>query len=325
MLLVEKIEEYLKSQATVWPVHSNRASELGHPCLRYLVFLRTRWQDKAPPSPRLLAVFREGQIHEDAILRLLQDAGLTILEQQRPFYWPEYQISGKIDAKLKVDDWLAEKLVEKYNLSFNGNFLIPLEVKSCSSMVFNSIEDYQSLKKSKYPWIRKYPAQMVLYLLMDNKEIGLMLFKDKQTGALKEVWIPLDWELGEELLQKAEAVNRHVAEGTVPEAEWDEDFCPDCPFLHICSVEVKREPLEFAEDPELAEKIKRWWELKPLKAEWERLDKEIKKAVEGKEKMIVGEFLVTGRWKERKPYTVQGYRYWEKKIIPLSKAKAKNL
>lgn len=320
-MIVERIENYFRSQAKVWPVRSNRASELGHPCLRYLVFLRTRWQDRALPSPRLLAIFREGQIHEDAVLRLLQESGFTIVEQQRPFFWEEYQITGKIDAKLGLDERLAEELNQAYGVSLNGHRpLVPLEIKSCSSMVFKTIEDYQGLKSSKYLWIRKYPAQMVLYLLMDNKEIGLMLFKDKQTGAIKEVWIPLDWDLGEELLKKAEAVNRHVAEGTIPSAEWDEDYCPECPFLHICSVEARRTAMDFSEDSELAEKIRRWWELKPLKAEYDRLDEEIKKAVKGKEKMVVGGFLVTGRWEERKPYTVKGYRYWKKKIVPLSEA-----
>lgn len=35
-------EKFYTRDVKISPVHTNRASEIGHPCLRYLVYLRTR-------------------------------------------------------------------------------------------------------------------------------------------------------------------------------------------------------------------------------------------------------------------------------------------
>src|SRR5213594_2204027 len=42
------------------PVTANRASQLGGDCDRELVYLRTRWQDAAPPPLDLQILFQEG-------------------------------------------------------------------------------------------------------------------------------------------------------------------------------------------------------------------------------------------------------------------------
>ena len=301
-MIIEKVNEYVKSQIEQWPVRSNRASDLGHGCLRYLVLNRTRWQEKTLHDTRLQTIFNEGNLHEKAVLRLLEDAGFNIIEQQRAFEWKEYGITGHIDCKIAL----------------NGK-VPPTEIKSASSFMFDSINNIQDLYNGKYHYLRKYPAQLDLYLLMDEKPEGLFIFKNKQTGALKEIWMPINYDLGEKLLKKAEAINKHVAEATLPDCiPYDEMICGDCGFEHICLPEVKRDALELETDPELEGKIERWFELKPYNKEYDSLDKEIKARFKEQDKVIVGNYLITGKMIQRKGFTVAAGEYWKCNIKPLA-------
>jgi len=297
-MIVEKIEALKRSRIEQWPVRSNRASDLGHDCIRYLVLNRIRWQEKTLHDVNLQTIFDEGNLHEKAVLRDLQDAGLNIIEQQRAFEWPEYQITGHIDAKLAV----------------NGN-VIPLEIKSSSPFMWQSLNTIQDLYNGKYHYLRKYPAQMTCYLLMDEKPEGLFLFKNKQTGALKEIPMSLDYDLGEKLLKKAEAINKHVADGTLPDCiPYDEQICGDCGFEHICLPDVKRDALEIQTDPELEAKIERWFELKSHKSEYDTLDKEVKAQLKNQEKIVIGDYLIMGKIVQRKGFTVADGEYWKTTI-----------
>jgi len=294
-MIVEKIEELKRSRIKQWPVRSNRASDLGHECLRYLVLQRTRWQEKKLHDVRLQSIFDEGNLHESAVIRDLMDAGIQVIEPQRGYEWREYQITGHIDAKIVI----------------NGK-VVPLEIKSASPFIFQALNNIQDLYHGKYHYLRKYPAQMTIYLLMDNKEEGLFLFKNKVTGELKEIPMPLDYDLGEKLLKKAEAINEHVANETLPDyIPYDEEICGECPFQHVCLPEIKRDALEIETDPELEEKLKRYFELKPLKSEYDKLDKEIKIKFKEQEKVVIGNWLVTGKWVERKGFTVETSQYWK--------------
>jgi len=217
-MIVEKILEAKKAKIKQWPVNANRASELGHECLRYLVLNRTRWQEKGLYDARLQMIFDMGKAVEDMVCQDLKEAGFTIVEQQRPFSWPQYQITGSIDFKLAIDG-------QTY----------PAEIKSAAPHPFASINSVEDMLKHKYPYMRRYPAQLTLYLLMDGKEKGLFLFKNKSSGELKEIWMDLDYEFAESLVQKAEVINNHVAGGTLPEPiEYQDDICGECAFAHIC-------------------------------------------------------------------------------------------
>ena len=159
-MIVESLIELKKSRIKQWPVNSNRASSLGHECLRYLVYERTRWQEKVLHGVTLQMIFDEGNLHEKAVIRDLQDAGNEIIEQQRAFAWSAYLITGHIDGKLLKD-----------------SIAIPFEIKSCSPWIFQSINKLNDLHNHKYHHVRCYPSQLTLYLLMDNKEFGYFIFK----------------------------------------------------------------------------------------------------------------------------------------------------
>jgi CRISPR/Cas system-associated exonuclease Cas4 (RecB family) len=304
-VIVEKIYDAAARQIKQMPVNSNRASDLGHPCVRYHVLNRTQWQQRAMHDVGLQMIFRMGNEIERIVLRELEEAGLTVIEQQRAFSLPEQQITGHIDGLIKMDDGIW-----------------PLEIKSCSPYVFKSINTVDDLTHGKYPYLRKYPAQLVLYCLMGNKEKGVIIFKDKTSGALKEIWVPLDYDLGEQLLKRAEATNAHVAAGTLPDPINDNLWCDGCAYAHICLPEHIGTEVEI-DTGELATMLDRMMELKPAATEYKELDEAVSKAVEGREKVLAGGWFVLGKYCERKSYDIPAElkaqyekitQYWRKTI-----------
>jgi len=310
-MIVEKVLEAKQAKIKQWPVNANRASELGHPCLKYLVLLRTSWQERALYDARLQMIFDMGKMVEDLVYQDLREAGFTIVEQQRPFSWAKYQITGSIDFKIAID-----------------GKAFPTEVKSAAPHPFESINSVQDMLKHKYLYMRKYPAQLTLYLLMDNKDEGLFLFKNKSTGELKEIWMDLDYEFAESLVRKAETINKHVAEGTLPAPmDYDEDICGDCGFAHICLPDRIGNEVEVTQDGVLLELVNRYMELKPGAKEYDEVNEKITKLVQGREKILVGDYFIEGKWVPRKVYHVpddvkQQYadtsQSWQKKIIPVA-------
>jgi len=311
-MIVEKILEAKQAKIKQWPVNANRASELGHPCLRYLVLLRTRWQERALYDARVQMIFDMGRAVEDMVFQDLREAGFTIVEQQRPFSWAKYQITGAIDFKLAID-----------------GKVYPTEVKSAAPHPFASINSVVDMLKHKYLYMRKYPAQLTLYLLMDGKEEGLFIFKNKSSGEVKEIWMDLDYDFAESLVQKAETVNKHVAEGTLPAPmDYDENICQECPFAHICIPDRIGKEVEITQDGELLELVNRYMELKPGAKEYDEVNERINKLVQGREKILVGDYFIEGKWQTRKVYKVPDdvkakyedtSQSWQKNIIPIEK------
>jgi CRISPR/Cas system-associated exonuclease Cas4 (RecB family) len=283
-MLIEKVIDAKKKKIRLHPTHVNRASEIGHQCLRYLVFKRVRWQDATLHDVDLQFVFDEGHLQERAVIRDLEDAGWSIIEQQRDYFWAEFQLSAHLDGKVVLE-----------------NEANPIEVKSMSQFVWVKINTIDDLKNARMPHLQKYPAQLNVYNLLSNSHRGFLILKNKSTGQLKEIEVPLDYEAAETLLKKCEAINDHVKQGTVPAPiPYSESMCGRCPFLHICLPDVKREALDLTDDPELEIKLKRRAELAPLRSEYETLDEEVKEMVREKEKIVCGDFLIRGRYQDRK-------------------------
>lgn len=299
-MIVDQITESKRKKISSYPVHVNRASDLGNPCIRYHVYQRTRSEEKVLHDVGLQYVFDLGTDFEKIVLKELAEAGIEIIEQQRSFEWKDLSISGHVDGLVRVDG-------KAY----------PIEIKSMSPYVFESIKDVTSLTKGKYHYLRKYPTQLNLYMLMKGIDKGVFIFKNKSTGAYKEIWMDLDYVLGEETLKRAEAVNAHVAAGTLPEPINDDMWCEGCAYAHICLPDHIGKEVE-VDSGELATMLDRLEELKAVKKEYDELDAQIKEAVNGREKILAGGWFVTGKWCERKSYTVEGGQYWRRSVKKVS-------
>jgi len=288
----EILDAETAKRINIWPHPTNRASEAGHPCVRFLVLSRTQNSKRSLHSMELQRIFDEGNLHEDALMREMQDAGLRVVEQQRPYEMPEVQLTGRIDGKIAI----------------NGSS-VPLEIKSSSPNVFAAIRDLSPIDmlKSKYSWIRKYPAQILLYVLMEGSEYGLMVFKNKTTGEKCQKVFRLEGELleyTESILKKLEVVNGHIAVGTCPDAALIDD-CKGCAFAKTACFpgEDYGPGIDILKDPDLEAKLNRRGELEAAAKEYEALDKEVKEGLKGKS-AVVGEWIIESKECQRKNYDI---------------------
>lgn len=308
-MIVEKVIESKERKIKSYPVNSNRASDLGIPCVRYHVLNRTRWQEKSLYNVDLQFTFDMGNEIEEIVLKELAEAGIKVIEQQRSFEWKEYQITGHVDGFVQID---------------GGSY--PLEIKSCSPFVFKALNSIHDLTNGKYGYLRKYPAQLTLYMLMKGVERGVFIFKDKSSGQMKEIWMDLDYNLGEELLKRAEAINQHLNDGTMPDPINDDLWCDGCAFAHICLPETIGKEVEI-DTGELSILLDRLEELKPIVKEYEEIDEKVKASVEGREKVLAGNWFIQGKWIEKKAYDIPAEikaqyekvtQYWRRKITKIA-------
>lgn len=278
-----------------YPCHVNRASQIGHPCERYLVLSRSRWQDKMMHEADLQFIFDLGNLYETAILKDFAEAEIVIIEQQRAFEWKEYQLTGHIDGKV-----------------LHEGRAIPAELKSTSPYVWMSINSIQDMVESKYAYLQAYPGQMDCYLLMDNKDYGLWFLKNKVNGQYKVLEHHLDWDRAELLIRKAERINEHVKNDTLPEHINDAGICMRCGFRHICLPDMGDiEQMEGRLINLLDERadIRKIVEASPvpkLQKRMTEVNDMLKKILEGKESVMVGTYFITGSWRK----SGHGSRYW---------------
>jgi len=292
--IVEKLDRETEKRIKQYPHPNNRASECGHPCIRFLVLSRLYPEKKALHEIGLQRIFDEGGLHERAVLREIESAGFELVEQQRAFEWRKFQLSGRIDAKIRL----------------NGK-LIPLEIKSCSPNIFPSIKDStpEEMINSKHIWVRRYPGQILSYMAMDNIEKGIIIFKNKTTGEKCQKNFEFDYDYMEAILKKLEKVNEFVAKNEIPEVEVSEE-CNSCGFSKtVCFPDKDYGPgFIILSDAEKEEMLNRREELKDFFSEYNSLDKKLKAHFKG-QNVICGDFKIESKELERKGYTVDPGSY----------------
>lgn len=302
--VVNKVYESVANQIRVSRCHSNRASELGHPCTRYLVYCQSNWQDAKPVSPELQFIFEGGRMIEVLALEQLKDAGFQVSNQSRDFEDKKLNISGHVDCFL----------------SENGSGSFPCEIKGISQWSFDAVNSAEDMLKAKQHFLRKYPGQLQLYLYLANKEEGLFYIVNKQTYRPKEIWMALDYEFCEGLLKKAESINQHLENESLPDrVEYDENLCAWCRFSHICLPGIQHEGANFFDSEEMVARLEKREALKSVKKEYEELDKQIKATFKGKKETICGDFRITSKEVVKEISARDAYqsKYWNTRITRL--------
>ena len=284
------------------PARSNWPSRAGHPCTRFLVWVRTRWAELQKHDAGLQSVFNEGHFQQKQIIHRLEKMGFEIVEQDRPFEFAGY--SGRLDGKIK--SYLNERFTPP----------VPLEAKSCSPYTFDALNAEEDIIKSKHHYIRGYQHQLNLYMIMDDTDRGVYLFKNKVTGWLKLIPSKLDWALADSLVKRSKEIDEMVvAQIDPPPIGYDDGICGRCGFLSNCYP-----PRDFGEGAELItdqtflDTLARHQELKPLNAEYNSLDKFISKRVKGRSLILAGEYVIEGKEGTRQGYTVPDSVTWTKTI-----------
>lgn len=273
---------------TVYPCNNLRASNLGHPCERYLYLLIKHWNEQKPHDVGLQNIFDLGNTLEEHTIKNIKEAGFEVFTPTvRSWKIEKPLITGREDIRIKDE---------------NGE-LIPVEIKGISPFEYDKLNTVDDFLKSKKPYVRGYPAQLQTYMLYFGKEKGFFALTNKLTGETKFIEMPFDYDYAEKLLQKAERIYKALETEEPPAACEDISVCESCSLAHICG-ECRRVPADIDLDEELDALIDRKSELAAAKKEYEQIDKQIKERVGEREKVITGQYLITRNSFVKKAFTV---------------------
>jgi len=286
--ILNKRNKRLESKINKWPRKHTIASDIPI-CSRQGVYSILNWDERKMHDATLQARFDKGIQEEANLIKELVDLGYEVIEQQVPLakdMTDKYNLSGKIDGKLK----------------FNGS-RIPFEVKSMNPFSYNKVGTLDDVKGDIF--MSRYYRQMQVYLLGHNEEFGLFFFTDC-LGHWKIVPCPLDYQEGENILKKVEEISKHVVERTLPvRIPYDSVICGYCAFNHICLPDIINESkVKFENNVEFESMLKRRGELQPAVKEFEELDDKIKNSVKEMPMVSIGNWLITGKWQERKTFNI---------------------
>lgn len=282
-----KLFKAKQNKITIYPCTHLRASNLGHPCERYLYLLIKHWQEQKPIDVSLQNIFDLGNTLEEHTIKNIKEAGYEVITPTcRSWQIDDPLITGREDIRIKDE---------------NGE-LLPVEIKGISPFEWDKLKTIDDFKNSKKAYIKGYPAQLQIYMFYFAKEKGFFALTNKLTGETRFVEMPFDWDYADELLKKAERIYKCLKTDTLPESCSDISYCENCQLAHICG--TRRNSTDILIDEELDSLINRKQELQPLKSEYEKIDKQIKSKVGQREKVITGQYLIQRKDITRESYTV---------------------
>lgn len=197
---------------------SFRGSELGD-CSRAIQYAALGVKQE-PIGPELALLFADGNLHHDALRSQLRKIG-TVTNVEHPSF-KVYQVGYK-------DKNFSITLTTTCDLHFAGRYVG--ELKSISTFSFKGLSE--EVVKDKY---EHYYWQLQTYLDVYDKEEGFILFKDKNSSALKIFWFKRDPAILQVILQKLAKIqylieNKKMITRPFKKSSWD---CKTCPFRMKC-------------------------------------------------------------------------------------------
>jgi hypothetical protein len=299
--LTKRRETRLQGMINQYPRKNPILSDLGD-CDRQIVYGVTNWKDKPLPGPELQARFEVGNVMEREMVKELLDMGFDFVGGQDHVVingkGGVLLATGRIDGFIK---WEGER--------------IPVEFKSMHPNIYDQVESIEDF--SKKPWLRKYIRQLQMYMFGHNKEYGLFGLTNCLGG---KKWFILYLDLGEceLLLQRLERVHHHLMKGDLPERiPYRDEICGKCDFATICLADIVRSEAQVLADDVLIADLERREQLKDAAGEYTKIDKSVKKRLEGIEKGIAGDFMIAGKLTHRSGYEVAETDYWQVSIKKL--------
>jgi len=243
--IVEALQNKFKSGIKSWVSKSIHASGIGGACIRQLVYEQVA-PTRTPHTVETEMIFSLGRLMEDQANVDLAEAfkgneEVQVLRERLPLPPNPQNIGGQLDFSVAVK---VEGKWRKY----------PMEFKTCSPFVYDRIHSMQDMLEDDSQWIRKYPAQLQIYMLMTDSDQGCFLLRNKVNGQYKQINVQLDYEYAESLLEKAEAINASIAgyrkacdnegrEKALPDRiNYSGEGCGNCPFKSICVPDMLQAP-----------------------------------------------------------------------------------
>jgi hypothetical protein len=306
------IRKCMLAKGRPYPQHTNRISQLDHPCERELFYQRTAWTERAPRDANFQGILETGTVLEPVIERILSTIGeesdpkFRIVGQQMPTndaFLNRLNITGSVDGFLQL--YTLPELATGNMAASRWETVSVADIKTASPFVFAQIEDYPSLMR--FPWTRAYRGQLMLYALAHNLEKCTIIFVNKSNlWDIKIVNFPVDMDYCERLLLKAERINAAVETGDPPPGVNDPDVCPKCPFVAYCAPDYATgEGVEVVDDTELESVLERMDVLEDFAADYKALQSYRDLMLRKGQDVAVGRFLITwsqssnGAWRKR--------------------------
>jgi len=294
-----ELEERLNKVASWRPSFSKtlRASDVGHPCNRYLFYRLTCPEKEAPGDIDLRQVFEEGKEQERIVLRMLLDAGVKVEGEETAFEW--MGVVGHVDGFILLDG-------TRY----------PIEIKSVSPNVFEKFQTIDDIRKARKWYYKKWFDQLQIYLLLTNSEVGLFFLKNKGRRQVRILPVEIDLDHLVELEKKVKAVYEAVRVKKEPDRIPYCDICIDCGFIATCQ---PTPPYDLPFDlTSLLPLIEEKAELEGFYKRYQELDKIIKDQAK---RNPIGNYEI-GRWvveisevvREEKPRPAQTIKFKMVKI-----------
>lgn len=300
-------EAFLKlkrSRIRISSARSTRAGSIGHDCERFIFYERTAGDLRTPHDERLQAIFDLGNELEPFVIREIEAMGFEVVQRQRDHFDRVYEIGARADVALRRPSWPRA---------------ITTEIKGLAQHIAESIETVEDIRDSHMPHLRRYYSQLQTYLHLEGSDLGVFAFLNKGTGRIRFYDCPRDQGHIDKLLARAARVRDAVrANEPLPRAEGDE--CARCPFQHVCLPDRTFGPgVRIIDSEEVQALIGLRFDLADAKRDYEAADRQLKKLLpETDAEVIVGDYLVTGKWISRDGYTVKPSRYLQRSFTKLS-------
>jgi len=228
--ILSKMDHTLLKERERWDHSKNNwASQIHHPCLKYLVHMRIDWKEAQLMDINGLYRVKEGQELERKIKIEFSNIGYEINLAQRYFRDDNLQLSGRIDGSVALKRQLPGE--------FNHIKELPVEIKTINPAFWQITKSILDLKRNPKFWINKIPSQLNIYLNPQMMKLPagfiVLITFGKRPRILPMLYDP---ELYKADSEKANKVNEYVKRGEYPEPiPYDPSVCDLCPFNHICN------------------------------------------------------------------------------------------
>lgn len=191
MTVSEKIyESYVHLSENKWARPHLGASQLGHPCDRFLwLSLRHVAVPESSKNGRVLRLFDSGNLQEPRLLKDLSNIGVTVVGTQFNFR----------DNKCSIISGSCDGIAFGFEEYPNENVL--LEFKTSNTKNFNRLKDH-GVKSDKFV----HYVQMNIYMHWANLKHALYIVVCKETDEIYTEWVNYDDDCANIYLNRARKI-----------------------------------------------------------------------------------------------------------------------
>ena len=187
----------------------------GHgacPVYWYIAFGGAEFADEFTPFQ--VANMRNGTLSHERIQKAIKDSGIMISQEQKIVH-DDPPIFGYQDVEI---EW--------------NEAAVPVEIKTCNDRSFE-------IRKESRKALPYHIAQLAIYMKIRNKQLGLLVYENKNTHELLAIPVEMDDELNEwvdEHFDWCRKVRSAYDAGTKPKKQprSNAKICKTCPVKDIC-------------------------------------------------------------------------------------------